>query len=69
MSHACCFCNDTGSLSKLFHGDLDCVKCEVAEARVLLDQEYGMGQNTPLLRWQIFQRGRAYGKQEAKCKT
>lgn len=69
MSYACDCCNDTGSLSKLFQGDLDCVKCEVAEIRALIDHEYGMGANTALLRWQIFQRGRAYGKQEAKCKT
>lgn len=34
---SCAHCNDTGSLSKDLHGDLDCVFCETATERLTVE--------------------------------
>lgn len=75
----CTHCDDTGSLSKTFSGYLDCAHCDVARQRVELDKDFGNVDNDSLVRWMIYQRGKAAAippcdrlapvDQEAPCKS
>lgn len=59
----CEYCNDTGSQSKDLHGALDCVHCDVAAERVMV--EHWARKHTPCCdpvdAWLLHQHGRAAG--------
>lgn len=58
MSAACDFCDDTGSLSKSLHGDLDCAECMAAQHRVELNAMVARSaEHGEALYWQIYLAG------------